>query len=291
MQLSRRHHYIPQFLINGFTGDENKVAVYDIKEKRFWKTNASSKQIFFEWNRNIFEINNEETDFVEKLYKNIDNDFAEIYNEIKNQKEPQLDILQWFHLILFIGITYWRIPKTDNEIKSYINNSTRKDLFFEIRNKETNQDAPKEIYNRILREDSFIESYRMIKPLFDWIKKDPSKEIENWKLYYAANSNELHLLGDNPIILRDDCVENIFNNELIFPLTKGKKVYHTKGKKIKKIPPENSVKIDILIMLQSTRYICGPDRNYLNAIVMLSQRYNTEERKLKLKEEVFEVFN
>ena len=292
MQLSKRHHYLPKFFINGFANKYNKVAVYDIKKKRLWKNYVNAKQIFFEWNRNLFEINNEKTDFVEKLYQKIDNDFAKIYNEVIKQKEPQLDIMQWFQLILFIGITYWRIPRTDKEIKTFINDSAKEDLFISIINPETNQHAPSEIYKRILSEESFIQSYRMIKPLFDWMINDPAKEIENWKLYYnAPGSKELHLLGDCPLILREDYVKNIFDNELIFPLSKGIKIYHTKGKILnKKLSPENSIKIDTLVLLQSTRYVCGPDRGYLNAIISFSEKYNTHKKILKLKEEVFEMF-
>ena len=289
--ISKRHHYIPQFFINGFTNQNDSVAVYDTIRKQFWKRNASPKQIFFEWNRNLFEINGLKTDFVETLYSKIDTDFSIIYNDIKKQKNPKLDILQWFHLILFIGITYWRIPKTDNDIKSFIKHTPKELLFFEVLNKKTNKPAPSEIFNRIVNEDAFIETYRMIKPLFDWVIGDPASDMDNWKIYYSQNDNELHLLSDNPIILKNDSVKNIFENELIFPLTKGKKIHHNFGKKITFIAPEHSVKVDIMLLLQTKQYICGPNRNYLNAIVNLAEQYDTEKKIIKLKKEIFEIFN
>ena len=47
--------------------------------------------------------------------------------------------------------------------------------------------------------------------------------------------NQLHILGDNPIIFRNQPANNILESELIFPLTKGAMVFHTEGKEIQQI--------------------------------------------------------
>jgi len=71
MNLSQRHHYLPEVYLKGFTGNDGQLAVYDIRKKELKKGRFSPKQVFFEWNRNTFEIHSEKTDFLEISYRNI----------------------------------------------------------------------------------------------------------------------------------------------------------------------------------------------------------------------------
>lgn len=56
MTLSKRHHYLPQFYIKGFVGNDGKVAVYNKEKDKIDKIRKSPKQLFYEYNRNTFEI-------------------------------------------------------------------------------------------------------------------------------------------------------------------------------------------------------------------------------------------
>lgn len=290
MPLSSRHHYIPEFFIKGFTGIDGKVTVFDVQKGEILSARKSAKQIFYEWNRNLFEVHGLDTDFVENLYSKSDNDFATLFNTIKAQKIPQLDVLQKFKLILFVGQTYWRIPKTDENIQNFIQNSTKDDLYIKIYNRTSKKEAPDEIYDWMFNHKAFIGAYRGLKPLFDWAKGNMVEEFDFWNIYYAGNSNELHLLGDNPFILKNDNVDNIYTTELIFPLTKGKKLVHIKGTKPQSLPREHSVRIDVLTCLQSQKYVCGPDESYLKAVVLLAEKYNSNEGINLLKREIFDAY-
>jgi hypothetical protein len=291
MGISKRHHYLPQFFLKGFTGDDGKLAVYDLRKNELREKRVTPKQIFFEWNRNTFCVQGKETDFVEKLYQRIDNDFAQTYKKILEQKgRSEIKAKELMNLILFIGYTYWRIPKTDQEIRKILRHSSAQELHIRIRNKMTNENAPQDIIDRIINEPAFIETYRMVKPIFDYLKNDTTKKLENWNVYYSPReANELHVIGDNPIVLKDNNVTNIFSNELVFPLTKGKGVFHSKGKKLRTIQPETKVNIDLLLFLQSERYICGPNESYIRALSKIAGYFTNDNQVNQLKEEVFGI--
>ncbi len=292
MNISKRHHYLPQFFLKGFTGKDGKLAVYDLQKNELREKRVTPKQIFFESERNTFQIQGKETDFVEKLYQRIDNDFAPTYKKILEQKgRSQIKVQELMNLILFIGFTYWRVPKTDQKIRKIVRQSSPQELHFRIRNKISNQDAPQDIIDRIMSNPAFVETYRMVKPIVDYLKNNTGKTLENWNIYYSPrDANELHIVGDNPIVLRNNNVTNIFSNELVFPLTKGKEVFHTKGKKLTVLEPKVKVDVDLLVFLQSERYICGPDASYILALSKVAENFTNEDQVNQLKDEVFGTF-
>jgi len=291
MTLSQRHHYIPEFLIKGFTGKDNKIAVYNKIDDKLEPIRKSPKQVFFEWNRNTFNINGEDTDFVEGLYQLVENQFAPIYNRIIGHTDSlKYSVQEIYHLIFFIGFIHWRVPDRDKEMSEFVKNATNKDLFFTVRNKKTNQEASQELYNRILNEPAFIEGSKIIMAIRDYLSTDLETKLNNWKIYYASGDVQLHLLGDNPVILREQNESNVLQTELIFPLSKGVTVFHTNGKAIKELSPEQVLKIDILTFLQSNKFVCGQNGDYLYTIAQLAKTYQNEKQIEILKEEVFKFF-
>ena len=67
-KLSKRHHYIPKFLIKNFSDSDEMLWVYNKTEKRIKKNRQSPKAIFFELGRNLFDVNGEQVDNIEKMY-------------------------------------------------------------------------------------------------------------------------------------------------------------------------------------------------------------------------------
>ena len=92
MSISKRHHYIPEFFIKGFAGEDRLLSVYNKQTAKLEPKRRSPKQIFFEWNRNTFSLNGEDSDFVEKLYQNREDKFSKTYKKIMKNKN-QLNYL------------------------------------------------------------------------------------------------------------------------------------------------------------------------------------------------------
>lgn len=59
---------------------------------------------------------------------------------------------------------------------------------------------------------------------------------------------------------------------------------------IKEIPSKDRLNVDLLIFLQSSKYICGTNAEYIQAIADLAKMYPTQLHKEKLRKEIFSVF-
>jgi hypothetical protein len=292
LNITKRHHYIPEFLIKGFVGEDGLVAVFNKEKGKLEKLRKSPKQVFFDFHRNTFNINGKSTDLVEKIYQLGESKFSETYKKIIKKQEPiELNPFEIYHLMYFISEIHWRVPNQDNQVYDYINKMTSENTTLQIKNKVTGENISEELFNKITKEPLFIGISKIFKAMenFERLKKD--KKIENWKLYYVPeNKPMLSLLSDNPLIIRENNNLNILESELIFPLSKGKTVYHTNGKILKEIPPENRIDIDILTFIQSNKMVCGANSKYLEDISKLALSYNTEKRIKHLKEKIFEIF-
>lgn len=290
MNKSSRHHYIPEFFIKGFADRDSKLFVFDLKEKRFKVKKFSPKQIFFEWNRNTFEVNNEETDFLEtSIYKWIDNRFSKFFEEIRDSDElMKINLWQLMHLQLFVAHIFWRIPRTDGEMQRIFEYKSPKELGFTIKNIDTQENASKEFYDEIMKEGAFIEAYRSVFPVLEHIQDDPIQDIDNWYIYGAPKESGFHICGDNPVITVDDRSMRVLQNELIFPLTKNHIIIRLKKNTQKpQLSPELIVKINLVIFLQSNRYVCGSRKDFIDALNSLAGEYKKEEQLEKLKKEIF----
>ncbi len=289
---SSRHHYLPIFQIKGFLNENGCLYVYDKHLHDFHpEGERTPKQIFYEWNRNMFLVNGKQDDYVENLYSRIDNDLSLSYERVtKGDYKTPLEIFDRFEMILFAGLTFWRIPRTDEEIHNLIDGSETEDLHIKIYDENGPLPSSHEIYSRILKLDHFRQGYRMIKPLFDYISAEIHKTIDDWNFYYASADVKLHLIVDNPIILADDKIGYIFETELIFPLSNGCTLFHTKGKKLIQLAPDHRVLVDTLLFIQSAKYAAGPNREYLEQIAELASSYNTNDRIQNLRKQIFNIF-
>lgn len=291
MGKSHRHHYIPEFFIRAFVGSDNKLSVYNKEKGVVEKLRKSPKQVFFEWNRNSFVINGHETDFLEQIYQKGESKFAETHKKLIEKFEPisvtEFDIL---HLALFIAELYWRIPSQDNAMYNLVHNLNETSSPIVLKNKETGQVLPFSELKPLLSEPAFVESMKKIQAIQDYLDHTEHIVPKNWLIYYLPEeAPQNKLLSDNPTIIRTDN-KNILNSELIFPLSSGKTVFHTMGKRLKKIPAKHRVSIDILSFLQAEKYVCCSDGSYLESISEVAKLYSTQERIEYLKNEVFEIF-
>ncbi|WP_343486354.1 DUF4238 domain-containing protein [Allomuricauda sp. d1] len=294
MSISRRHHYIPKFLIQGFAGDDGKLAVFDRQKNLLNPSRKYPKQVFYEWNRNLFFVNGKETDFIEELFSKIESRFAPAYHRIiSKEKNPENPYFDHFHLIHYLGILFNSLPLNDEKITELVQKSTFEDFAFQIRNKdgsEIPEHKKKEILKRFRQEPAFTQAIKSWKGITDYLKLDIVKFSQFCKVYHAASEVQLHLLGDNPFLLKNERVSAVYESEFIFPLSKGVTFYHYFGKELKSISAENRIKVDILIFLQSNKLVCSPDSSYLSMIANIASKYDSKEKIIKLKELIFRIF-
>ena len=291
MSITKRHHYIPEFFIKGFVGDDNMVSVFNKETGKMDNIRKSPKQVFFEWNRNTFKIDGEDNDFVEKLYQFGETKFSETYRKITTKEETSdFNAFEKLHLMYFISELHWRVPNQDEEFLEYIKNLKIKDSILQIRKTNSQEIVTQEFFNELIKNPPISETFKIIKAMKDFEEIGKEVKIENWKLYYVGkNFPQLNLLSDNPVIVRNS-ESNILKSELIFPLSKGKTIYHTNGKTLEEIPAENRMRVDVLAFLQANKFVCGPKAEYLKDIAEYAKFYDTKNKIESLKDNIFDIF-
>ena len=294
MSNSSRHHYIPKFYLKGFCNYNDRLSVYDKKRNILKKGYYSRKSHFFEFDRNLLKsADGEKTDFLERLYERYDNQLSDLFEIFRENREDK-DILNAHNiqeLKLFIAMIFWRVPATDHLIDNYFSGKTLKDIGFVLKNKLTNETVQNdEIENRIINDPNSREAFRfLILPLNTFQILLQNSDLNNWN-YYFAETEAPHLCCDIPIIFKDP--NNFFNfqDDLVLPLTSTKILIYTKKVKPKVLSPEFRVNVDLYLFHQAHRFVCGPNREYLNAISEMYYRGENKVNESVLKDEIFNYF-
>ncbi|MCV9386996.1 DUF4238 domain-containing protein [Reichenbachiella ulvae] len=287
-KISSRHHYLPQFYLKGFTEDDGKFSVFDLKQGRLKNRRLFPKQVFFEQHRNTFFLGDDATDFLEsEIYQMFDNKNSKHLEKIvqtSHQSKMELNDFQFLHY--FITNLFWRIPRTDELVKQIFKSSTHKDLGFQLVDKKTGQ-VDKEKSDIILESPEFRETYRSSMATVEFHDWDMKTNRKNWVIGYSAKKNTPHICADNPIVTRNDNSTKLFESELIFPISKDKLLFYTNHEiKLREIAPEFRLKVDTVIMGQSQIMAIGTNSDYLKQLFEFTKTIKLKE----LKEELFQIF-
>jgi hypothetical protein len=286
---SWRHHYLPQFYLNGFTNESGSFKIYDVENKRFIKKGKDFHpiQYFFEKNANTITINKtqESNDKLEDWYSKNDNSIAETFAKVNAFGAKNLIDKDIAKLEYFIGSLYWRIPTNFNNLRKLVATKKLRELGIVIRDDLGN-----------IRDDSYLEN------------EFKSNEIEAFtkfiKIYYPAigyyentmnnvEANVITFIGelpsicsDNPILIQNPTSFRVYRDEYIFPLD-NKHIFFRGC--IKPILNTIKIDIDILTMKQAKKYISCTNVQYLELLESaFQQEYKTIEN---LREHIFsEIF-
>ena len=289
MNISKRHHYIPQFYLRGFTNENKTYFIFDKKKEEIRET--IPKNSFYQNKRNTSIIGNEKSVLLEDLYSQFDSVTAPELRKIQESTlenfslEPEI-----LHRIkMFITQIYWRIPENDEELDKVIDKLSFSETGFDIKNKEGKSVVTKELEEQLKNEDIFRKMYRIFIPLMSHNEKYKTTDYENWRVYFRGNKYQL--TGDNPLIIENFKDFSSLNKELLFPLSSNKIFIHTKRPKPKNLPSKFILEMDMMIIQQATRFVCCSDRFYLNYLIenlySFSKNHGIED---KMKESLFNNF-
>ncbi|MGB5049032.1 MAG: DUF4238 domain-containing protein [Caldilineaceae bacterium] len=190
---STRHHFLPKFLINGFTNSEGFVWIYDKEKDEIIPNPRPPKSIFWEKNRNTVKINEEEnTSLIEdEFYLKLDNESAKLLRNFQEDKitEELLSSENQANFQFFLINLFWRIPLT---------NFAAKDIIQRAKISVEGIDA------EILRNDEEfhkIKRFGLYNHTIDQIVGNkPSKADYFVKMLEFAS--DIFVLGDYPILFR-----------------------------------------------------------------------------------------
>lgn len=260
---STRHHYIPQFLIEGFTNNEGLVYVYDKQRNVILKKPLAPKSIFFERNRNTVEIlEGTNSSFLEDIYSKIDTKASRIIKCFQNEDITKLDITQEqaANFLFFLMTLFWRIPFTD---------FAAQDVW------ERSEIISPLIDSEIIRKDPFyqkMERAKLFKHTIDQMSQFGKKGRISINIHeFSAN---LFVLSDNPIVFQRTPLQFKEFNDIDFLFAvNSRRVYSSTEKKVTNINHLDALHFNMMSIHQSVRYTACRDIKLLNESVKLFKSF------------------
>ncbi|MBP1673824.1 MAG: hypothetical protein H6Q25_1639 [Bacteroidetes bacterium] len=289
MNQSKRHHYLPRFYLKGFTNKDGDFFIYDKKKDEIRKSKPDNS--FFEKYRNTGTVKEEKSDLPEQVLAEFDNRSANVLEKIRNSNFRQ-NILTpeiLYEIRFFIASTFWRIPQTDNLREKIIDDFSFQELGFGIFNKKSGE-RMEEAEQTLKDIDLFRKMYSSLLPLVSFMGKYKTQNFNDWRIIHRTNS--IHITGDNPLILRDK-YENFssIQQNIIMPLS-SQKILACTNKAPDSFDPVFNLKMDIMILHQSDRFVCSSSEEYLKLLIdkpyKMTIGRNWEERILN---EIFSYFD
>ncbi|TQM50625.1 uncharacterized protein DUF4238 [Arcticibacter tournemirensis] len=288
MALSKRHHYIPQFLIKRFADDNNMLYLYDKEKNAFAKEKRSPKSVFFDMNRNTLDFNGIPNDSIEKLYATLDEKFSRDLAKISESEKITEEGLM--SLLIMASSLKWRLPVNDELFTTKDNHYTFDKLPISI--KVTNDDGTenREALSHLMNSEAFRQTKRIIfafLPFYDNLKLTPDKLLSFHKnSYINKRDNITSILGDSPLIESDASdIEDLDN--FILPLGNSDTFIcsNSKGKRVNNIA--FYVNKDLAMFHQAKKYVVCRDKDHLVSIINAYQALQKERQTHFIKEHIF----
>jgi hypothetical protein len=277
-----KHHFIPRFLIKGFVNNNGNVWVYDKRYDQIKKDSVGPGGIFYEWGRNNLEKDGTSSSIIEdEWFKYLDNfcktaviNFQEMPNTESLHDLENVSKMQYFLLHL-----YWRLPKTDYAFEYLIN--------------KANLNLNNDILEQNLKKDSNFKKVERLK-----IPNLIIKELHDYNLpkgYYSKlidMGKDVFLLGDYPMLYKTEptSFEDLVSKDFIFPIS-SKRIYSISQNNQLQFDWAQATTLNTLIIHQSQRFVCSPNKDFLEKSISFYKTQLTMLPLLYLKEKIFNEKN
>lgn len=220
VELARRHHYVPQFYLAGFTpsgGRDDQLWVLDMSTGRRWQTGLSNIAVEKDFYR--VEMEDEPPDAIEKLIEKIETLASPILRKtISTRTLPEGEDLR--ALVTFIALLSLRVPHARKPLASAVErlfklllraSSASEERWGIVLNRMRNDGV--EVGEEVTYEQfrAFVESDRYgVQMPQDWFLKAMLNGLEpvaasllhrTWSLIIAAPSPLGFVCSDNPVAL------------------------------------------------------------------------------------------
>ncbi|WP_321515470.1 DUF4238 domain-containing protein [Marinifilum fragile] len=260
---SSRHHYIPQFLINGFVNDNGLLYVYDKQRDKILNKPKPPRSIFFETDRNTIGLNDgiQSSILEDTLYQDLDNIGSDIVRYYQTAKLNEMNFSddKSTQFLFFLISLFWRIPYTDNAVNDLVDNAVINSIGID---------------SEILRNDETFRKSRRSGIMIHTIK-EMLKNPEALSKFINLNqfSKGILVIGDNPLHFRKTSSKfSDFGKEDFLIALTSNRLYSSTKESFIKLNDYNAIAYNIAVINQSVRYVCCGELEYLEKSVRL---YNT----------------
>lgn len=288
MSISKRHHYIPQFLIKRFADTDNMLYLYDKEKGAFAKEKRSPKSVFFEMNRNTLEIAGIPNDNLEKLYAELDAKFAADLTAMA--QEGNITVERLTSLLLFVSSLKWRLPANDSLFEKEEEKHLYENLPITITVKNDDGSDNTEAIRHLIESDTFKQTKRIIfpfLPFYDGKNLSPEKILKvHENSFINSNDRITSILGDSPLIEGSKSSIDNFGN-FILPLGNAETFICTDSP-LKKV---NSVAFyaskDLAMFHNARKYVVCSSKDHLVAIIETYKELERNHRTHLITEHIF----
>jgi len=266
MNISHRHHFLPEFYLKGFTNETGFFAIYNVQKKRIKKGWHPPSSHFFKRDRNTIELNGLQVDIPEKAYSILDNRMSEIFGKIQGcQGVPKLTVHEMIGLYYFLSNLFWRNPDNDSRFEKTIDVVEARNTFSSL----TRQLIP-DFTEFHLTDKDLINFMRPLAGT-QYLENSKGQDFKEWRILYSPNGQ--FICSDRPLIALDR--NDIFNSPFVVPLTK----YHLlikSSKPILTVPAKVIVAIQLALVQHAEEFCAGPDKELFKAITNDPSYYSIE---------------
>lgn len=269
MNISHRHHFLPEFYLKGFTNEQGFFVVYNGQKKRIKKGWHSPKSHFFDEDRNSIELNGVPVDIPEQAYSILDNRMADIFKKIQDCRGvPKLTVHEMTGLYYFLSNLFWRSPENDARYEKAVDVVGARNLFNEL-NSQTRQMISG--FPELALTDKDLINF--MRPLAgtQYLENSKGQNFKEWGILYSPNGQ--FICSDRPFLALDR--NDIFNSSFVVPLTK----YHLlikSSKPILTVPAKVVLAIQLALVQQAEEFCAGPDKELFKAIMNDRSYYSIE---------------
>lgn len=251
---SSRHHYVPQFLISGFTNSNGELYIYDKIRDKIQNKPKPPKSIFFENDRNtiILPDKSESSIIEDYLFKEIDNTGSIV---VKYFQDTQLDKIKFndeniAQFLYFLVCLFWRIPKNDLAVKELVKSADIKISGIDS--------------NLLKKDEAFQKS--QVSGIIRHTLNEMISRPENFKKIVNIHQlgNSVLMIGDNPLLFRKLNPEfSLFGKEDFLIALTSNRIFSSTETDLGILSLENAVAYNTAVINQSVRYVCCGDLDVL----------------------------
>lgn len=295
MNKSKRHHYVPQFLIKYFSKEDGNIHIYDkITDKIF---ESSSVNLFVEKNRNTStNIDGIEDDMIERVYSSFDSLFSQVLIETSTRNISNDN----FYLLLFLAyISKWRVPQYDESFKNAKEYFSVDELGLGF--KDSNGERLDINLEDFFNLDGHQELKRFLLAIQPFRFKDDFKIL--LKNSFVISTPRNSFIGDCPFNEASIIGDTIFE-DFVFPVTKNLTlVYSTRidrnkiknfilngdEEKVNLFLSDFSIARDISLLALAKRNVGCCDFNYLKYVVDIYKEFKARGTDTPFNATVFSV--
>lgn len=274
---SRKHHYLPSHYLKGFTNDKGNFFVFDKKTNKIFK--SSPDNIFFENELNTVILpKGDKSVFIEDQYTQIENICWPSIDKIrKSDSKKIIDFSDKEFLFMFLVFLYWRLPDNISKVEKLSETAFTEEnpaSYLLLKNKN-GEKIPSKVIEGIRGSSAFKKSFRLVLPFVPFLKdKSWGDKIQNWKFFYTENSKPFYVVGDNPIIIKNnnDDPANLLD-EFIFPISGNILLINNIPSVTTNLPPDFIIQYNTAMIEKANRFVVCSDEITLKALVTYYNQY------------------